>query len=80
MVMPDRRCRSCHRALHSEATLCPACSADAESANARRLLVIGSLGLPLLLAGMLGPDPRLVFAGGILSGSAVVVYIALLLR
>ncbi len=78
--MPESYCRSCYRELRNEAVTCSFCAADRARLDGRPVLVVGLIGLPILLLGMLTFNLRLCLIGGIIAGCAAIVYAVIALR
>jgi len=80
--MPESHCRSCYRALPPGQATCSSCSADRQPLRAvtRLPLIIGCIGVPLLVTGMLTLNVRMCIAGAIVSGCAALVHAFLTLR
>ena len=79
--MADDHCRTCFKPLPEGRLTCLRC--DDESSASHRLarlpLVLGSIGLPLLVAGILAFDARLCLAGGLISTAAVLAHVLIVI-
>ena len=75
-------CRSCYRDVSEDTLLCPDCVVRRTPASraSRVVLLLGLAGLPILFAGVLGLNGRLSMVGAAISGTAVLLHIALTLR
>lgn len=71
-------CHSCYRDLDSGRGLCVSCADRAMRTRpaARLPLLIGFLGLPLLIFGLLRPSDHACVAGAVLAGGGVLAHVA----
>jgi hypothetical protein len=80
--MPESYCRSCYRGLPPGQVTCFACDGDRRRlrVTSRLPLIIGCIGVPLLIMGMLTLSVRMCFAGAIVSGCAALAHALMTLR
>jgi NADH:ubiquinone oxidoreductase subunit 2 (subunit N) len=75
-------CRSCYRDVPEDSLLCRECAERRTPASraSRVVLLLGLAGLPVMFAGILGFNGRLSIIGAAISGTAVLLHVALTLR